>query len=133
MKKKIAIATTIVLVIVIACVGGYLVLFGKVPYEIVTSLPEESHMEYVQRERDTPITIAVEEEYIAVLPPYGYKVEFIDVVRDVGITMLYNLIELEDPDGEAPLFCVKVWNPLEGPLGATCLNFDSLPINQDRS
>ena len=133
MKKRIAIV--VVLVVIIGGVSGYFVLFGKVPYEIVTSLPADSHIEDIQRDRNNPVTVTtgVREVYISVLPPYGYEIEFVDVVRDGGITMLYNLIELEDPNGEAPAFSVKVSNPLKGPIGATCLNLSILPLYQDIS
>lgn len=122
MKKKTGIAITIILVVFLVGIGGYFTLFSKVPFEIVTSLPANSHLEDIQRDKDNPVTIAVQEEYISVLPPYGYEVEFVDVVRDGGITMLYNLKELDDPSGEAPAFSVKVSNPLKRPIGATCKN-----------
>lgn len=131
MKKRIGIMIAIVLVIFIGGIGGYFVLFSKVPFEIITSLPVDGHVEDIQRDKYNPVTIAVKEEYISVLPPYGYEIEFIDVVRDGGITMLYNLKELEDPNGEAPAFSVKVSNPLKGPIGATCQNLYTLNQNQD--
>ena len=132
MKKRTGIVITVVFVIVIGGIIGYLTLFGKVHYEI-TSLPADSHIEDIQRDRNNPVTIGVREEYIAVLPPYGYEIEFIDVVRESGITMLYNLLKLEDPNREAPAFCVKVSNPRKGPLGAHCQNLDILPLYQDRN
>ena len=132
MKKRIAVIVSIVLVVIIVCVGGYFALFRKVPYEIVTSLPTDypPNAFHAQRDRNKPVTIDVLEEYIGVLPPYGYDVEFIDVVKDGGIVMLYNLVKLEDPNGEAPALFVKVSNPRGGPLGAFCQNLDILPLYQ---
>jgi hypothetical protein len=127
MKKRISIV--LALVFLIGGVSGCIDLSGKVAYEIVTSLPEDSHVEDIERDKYIPVTIAVKEEYISVLPPYGYKIEFIDVVRDGGITMLYNLVKLDDPNGEAPALTVKVSNPRKGPLGASCQNLDILNNN----
>ena len=126
MKKRIAVVVTIALVVIIVGVGGYFALFGKVPFEIVSSFPAEYPVHF-QRDRSNPVTINVIEKYVAVLPPYGYEVEFIDVVRQSGITMLYNLVKLDDPNGEAPAFIVKVSNPRGDPLGAICQNLDILP------
>ena len=123
MKKGTGIAIVLIIVVFIMGVSGC---SNKVSYEIVTSLPADYPLVDMQRDRNNPVTAYVIEEYIAVLPPYGYEVELIDVVRDAGIVMLYNLVKLEDPNGEAPVFIVKVSNPRGIPLGAFCQNLDIL-------
>lgn len=123
MKKKIGIVIAAVAAVLVA---GYLMFFGNVSYEIMVSPPERSHIQEIQRDRSNPVTVCTEEVYIGVLPPYGYEVEFVDVVRDGGIAMLYNLEKMDDPNGEAPSFFIKVSNPLRGPIGAICLNIDVL-------
>ena len=112
-------------ILLISFIGVYFILFSKVSYEVVTTLPTDRPID-LRRDRETPVTFGFGEEYIGVLPPYGYKVEFIDVVREGGIIMRYNLIKLEDPYGEAPAFVIKVSNPRGKPMGAFCQNLDIL-------